>query len=427
MSALYASVQFVNDDPGYIRWLTANPEGFVVNSNRVPMSSYLKLHRSSCKYISPPAYTNWTTTGYIKTCSTDLAALVQWARTHVGGDLDPCRACKPVVRRVTNVSTVQRNSQAPKTRIAPALPPPAQSIPQSRSLKTLPPEISTGCPELDRAWSTYATMILERSHILIADTDDDLTWHAFLGHSIDMQGFRAAEFAGVDPLTRHAPKFVPLKRRGIGVPELAGLWEIPEVRSHFRKSLQDVPFSDTLNLLRARGAGIGGSIAEAFDFFPWRKFHWAVRALLENSARLKPFDFSFRRWLQNECLALGVGSFPPHDFRTPVELDHQIMSLEQALRARLERTFYMVGPAMSAYMLCDWQLWLWRADRTTVFANFKLDSFHEGFVKKFGEKTIPASETGFARWWLDLFPDLPPRLANECIWLAVENKLVDLS
>jgi hypothetical protein len=69
----------------------------------------------------------------------------------------------------------------------------------------LPPTISTGCLELDLAWQTYASMILNRSQILIPDTDDDLTWHAFLGHSIDMQGFRAAEFAGVDPLTRHAP------------------------------------------------------------------------------------------------------------------------------------------------------------------------------------------------------------------------------
>src|SRR5208283_5766546 len=73
-----------------------------------------------------------------------------------------------------------------------------------------PPSISTGCPELDLAWQTYASMILNRSQILIPDTDDDLTWHAFLGHSIDMQGFRAAEFAGVDLLTRNAPKFMPL-------------------------------------------------------------------------------------------------------------------------------------------------------------------------------------------------------------------------
>jgi len=101
------------------------------------------------------------------------------------------------------------------------------------------------------------------------------------------------------------------------------------------------------------------------------------------------------------------------------------LALERALRKRLEQTFYMVGPAMSAYMLCDWQLWLWREGLTAVFANFKLDSFHEAFVKKFGIGVIPADEEGFAHWWHDLLPDLPPRLANECIWLAVEKKLVD--
>ena len=80
---------------------------------------------------------------------------------------------------------------------------------------------------------------------------------------------------------------------------------------------------------------------------------------------------------------------------------------------------------MAPYMICDWQLWLWREGRTAVFANFKLDSFHEAFAKKFERGVFPADEAGFARWWLDRFPELPPRLANECIWLAAENKLVD--
>jgi len=47
MNAQYAPTHFVNDD-GYLRWLAQNPDGFVVNSNRVPVSSYLILHRASC-------------------------------------------------------------------------------------------------------------------------------------------------------------------------------------------------------------------------------------------------------------------------------------------------------------------------------------------------------------------------------------------
>ena len=84
----------------------------------------------------------------------------------------------------------------------------------------IPQSIATGCDEVDLAWSTYAGQILERPGIMIPDTDDDLSWHAFLGHSIDMQGWRAAEFVGVDAITRDASGFVPLIKRGIGVREL---------------------------------------------------------------------------------------------------------------------------------------------------------------------------------------------------------------
>jgi hypothetical protein len=301
----------------------------------------------------------------------------------------------------------------------------AMNASRPQGARSLVPAISTGCSELDRAWAAYASVILHRSQILIADTEDDLNWHAFLGHSIDMQGFRAAEFVGVDPLTRRAMNFVPLRTRGIGLPELAALWDVPAIREHLLAQNKDASVADTLSVLRATGGKFGVSLADALADFPWRKFNWSVRALLQNSAVLGPFDFSFRRWLQTECERLGVGGFPPADFRVAVRLDGKALTLERALRERLQLTFYMVGPAMSAYMLCDWQLWLWREGRTAVFANFKLDSFHEAFVKMFGRDAIPGDEAGFARWWLGLYPEFPPRLANECIWLAVENKQVN--
>ncbi len=427
MSAEYEFVQFVSDDDGYLRWLRENPHGLVVNSHRVPVSSYLVLHRASCSSINTADRTNWTTTGYIKTCSTSVTALVEWARRVVGGTLKPCGMCRPIVRTRPNSSPARPEMISASPTIA-TVPETDPSITPSNPAgqRTLPSVISTGCPELDLAWRTYASMILHRSQILIPDTDADLTWHAFLGHSIDMQGFRAAEFAGVDPLTRNAPKFVPLKTRGIGVPELASLWQIPAIRDHLRSGVWDEPLSQgTLSVLRSSGGTIGQSLAEALEHFPWRKFRWSVRALLQNSDVLRPFDFSFRRWLQNECERLGVHEFPSTDFRQSILVGGTRPTVEAALRERLDAAFYMVGPAMSAYMICDWQLWLWREGKTAVFANFKLDSFHEAFVKKFGRGFIPADEAGFARWWLGLFPNLPPRLANECIWLAVENKQVD--
>jgi hypothetical protein len=426
MAASDAYEQFVNDDGGYLRWMTENPLGFVVNSHRTPTSDYLILHRASCAHISTPNRTNWTTAGFIKTCSPDRKVLDEWATREIGGALSPCGSCKPDDLGAPGPQTSDRpiddRTMVANDRVVES--PGTSPAPGGR--RSLPPEISTGCPELDRAWAAYAAIILDRSQILIPDTDDDLAWHAFLGHSLDMQGFRAAEFAGIDPPTRKAPGFVPLKARGVGVPELASLWDALEIRQHLLSGTRGLPFQTTLGVLRASGGEAGASLAEAFEHFPWRKFHWCVRALLQNSAVLKPFACSFRGWLRHECDNLGVGEFPPADFRRPVALAGTTLPLERALRARLERTFYMVGPAMSSYMVCDWQLWLWREGKTAVFANFKLDSFHEAFVKKCGRGVVPADEAGFAGWWLGLYPDLPPRLANECIWLAVEDKKVDL-
>lgn len=95
MADLGGCRRFVNDDGGYLAWLRENPEGFVVNSQRLSTSGYLVLHRASCKQINTPNRANWTTTGYIKTCSKDVASLADWARRETGGDLMQCGICKP--------------------------------------------------------------------------------------------------------------------------------------------------------------------------------------------------------------------------------------------------------------------------------------------------------------------------------------------
>ena len=55
--------------------------------------------------------------------------------------------------------------------------------------------------------------------------------------------------------------------------------------------------------------------------FPHRKGHWTVRALLQNSAALKEFGYSFRHWLRRKCEMLGVAEFPPLDFRRNIMLE----------------------------------------------------------------------------------------------------------
>lgn len=292
-------------------------------------------------------------------------------------------------------------------------------------MRTIPTSIETSCNALNEAWARFAPRLLVNGGVAIPDTEEHLNEHAFLAHSIDMQGFRAGEFTGVDPLTRKGD-FQSLNKRGIGVRELATLWDSESIRKHLLKIQVGTPLSATVDVLTAHGGETGRSLAEAFETFPWRKGHWSVRAYLQNSAALKPYGYSFRNWLERKSSALGAPQFPPADFRRRVQGVRGETTLEYALRQVLQQEFYMVGPAMSAYMLCDYQLWLWQEALTATFDNFKLDSFQEGFVNRYGGGAVPKDESGFVDWWHAYYPDLPPRLVNACIWLAIEHRLFPL-
>lgn len=293
-------------------------------------------------------------------------------------------------------------------------------------MRTIPTEIKMGCYELDAAWKAYSQFIIQKSDILIPDTEADLNWHAFLGHSIDMQGFRAAEFTGIDELSKPANDFKPLNQRSIGTVELGKLWDVRAIQNHLLYKAQGTSMKTTYDILSAEGGEIGQSLAEAFRDFPFRKGHKYVQALLQNSAQLKEHGYSFRNWLEHQCRKLGAASFPPTNFRQPVK---QIgKSVEETLCKMLEDAFFMVGPEMAPYMLCDWQLWLWKEEKTEVFDTFKLDSFHVNFIKQVNARrdhVIPIDKRSFTEWWHGFYPALPPRLANECIWLYMENGLLE--
>jgi hypothetical protein len=87
---------FVDDDQGYLRWLTANPTGYVLNTTRNPIASYLILHRASCSTITgiPSRGRQWTGP-YIKVCSTRRTDLDNWAEQATGGTVQACRRCAP--------------------------------------------------------------------------------------------------------------------------------------------------------------------------------------------------------------------------------------------------------------------------------------------------------------------------------------------
>ncbi len=172
MSQVTGFVQFVGDDQGYLDWLASHPSGFVVNSGKSPTASYLVLHRASCKSINSPHRSNWTTSDLIKTCSIDASVLDEWADRETRGRLSHCGLCKPCGGEFTP-TTPDRTGSDEGSAVAPATA--SSRPPGAAGTRVVPETIATGCPELDLAWKTYASMILGRSEILIADTDDDLT------------------------------------------------------------------------------------------------------------------------------------------------------------------------------------------------------------------------------------------------------------
>ncbi|MGH3928319.1 MAG: hypothetical protein ACRDTT_36570 [Pseudonocardiaceae bacterium] len=84
---------FVDDDTGYLQWLTAHPDGFVLNADRNPTPAYLVLHRASCHTISgtPARGSRWTG-DCIKICGMQHE-LEEFARANVGGEARACGLC----------------------------------------------------------------------------------------------------------------------------------------------------------------------------------------------------------------------------------------------------------------------------------------------------------------------------------------------
>jgi hypothetical protein len=84
---------FIDDDIGYLQWLTAHPDGFVMNADRNPVPAYLLLHRTSCHTISgtPARGSRWTG-DYIKFCGR-RHELEEFARCNVGGEARACGLC----------------------------------------------------------------------------------------------------------------------------------------------------------------------------------------------------------------------------------------------------------------------------------------------------------------------------------------------
>jgi hypothetical protein len=88
--------RFIDDDTGYLAWLADHPGGFVLNTFPHVSSSYLVLHRSSCRTINRllTGGRHWTDQ-YGKACSADRSELATWALRETGKAVSACGLCLP--------------------------------------------------------------------------------------------------------------------------------------------------------------------------------------------------------------------------------------------------------------------------------------------------------------------------------------------
>ena len=87
-------VLFDNDENEYLKWVQANPGGFIANIDRTErMRQYPMVHLATHAALSSPKIGNFTTGDYIKVCSTDLEALERFAARYFRRGLTRCGQC----------------------------------------------------------------------------------------------------------------------------------------------------------------------------------------------------------------------------------------------------------------------------------------------------------------------------------------------
>lgn len=86
---------FRGDDAGYLAWLSAHPDGYVINIVRGYSPADARLHRVRCRHINGRSRGVWTEGQYVKICADRLSDLDQWAAAAVGEPIEPCRSCNP--------------------------------------------------------------------------------------------------------------------------------------------------------------------------------------------------------------------------------------------------------------------------------------------------------------------------------------------
>lgn len=86
--------RFVGDDDGYLAWRRDHPAGWVLNCERQPKATYLKLHRADCPHLRPrPGWSNLTA-AFAKVCGTSSGPFDEWLTATLDTRPDRCPVCR---------------------------------------------------------------------------------------------------------------------------------------------------------------------------------------------------------------------------------------------------------------------------------------------------------------------------------------------
>jgi len=106
------ALEFRDDDAGYLAWLAANPDGYVINIARRHSATGARVHHTGCRTISGQNPRGGAWTGpYVKVCAEHLAELDQWAMSQVREPIPQCGTCHPA-RAALRPTSAKQTEQA---------------------------------------------------------------------------------------------------------------------------------------------------------------------------------------------------------------------------------------------------------------------------------------------------------------------------
>ncbi len=98
-------LEFINNEIGYLNWVSSNPDGFVINTSKGKRLDYRILHSADCDYVTTlqgnAKRGGFTERNYIKICSGGVEGLRDWTRSEgeaSGKFTQECARCKPWLR-----------------------------------------------------------------------------------------------------------------------------------------------------------------------------------------------------------------------------------------------------------------------------------------------------------------------------------------